>query len=153
VIRRLAPTAALLAVLVLVTTAGAWSRPVLGALSLARHQERYTSIAFVEALTPLFSAAAGSGLTLTARVVNHQGAGTRYTLDASLVDKSGAAMAAPRSQSFALPDGGTLDVPITFTLPGCTGRIRVDVDLAGRTEALHAWLNVQSTDPKVHTCA
>lgn len=151
---KVAPTAVLLAVLVLVTSAltGSWARPALSALSLTRHAERYTSIEFVESLTPLLSRPAGTPLAVTVRVGNHQGAGTGYALTSSLVDKSGSALAERQQRTFTLGDGATIDLPVVFALPECTGRVRVDVALTGRPQALRAWLNLQSSDAGVKAC-
>ena len=45
------------------------------------------------------------------------------------------------------------DLPVTFVLPDCTGRARLDVGLAGRSESLRAWFNIQSSRPEVKACA
>jgi hypothetical protein len=145
-IRTIAPTLTLAAVLALAVT-------VLNGGTALRHADRYTSVEFVEGVTPLLSRAAGSPFTLTVRVGNHEGRGVGYTLAAALTGRSGAALAPPQRTDLTVADGAAHDVPVTYTLPDCAGRVRVDVALVGRAEALHAWLNVQSADPKVTACA
>jgi uncharacterized membrane protein len=107
------------------------------AISFTRQPDSYTELYFTGP-TPVSTARVDGRqqITVSFAVTNHEGRPSHYAYLVRLLD-SGTIPAMERMSYIAVGDGETLNNSVTLALPQESRWSIVDVNLVGRTEAIH----------------
>lgn len=82
----------------------------------------------------------GKPVQFAFRAVNHESSATTYTYVVSLV-VPGSPAHVVKTGNFTLTDGRSSYITVTFSIPTSGVRSLVTVQLSGRSETIHFWVN------------
>lgn len=120
-----------------------WARNTQTFVNATTHQpERLTELYFTDPTTLPLVTKAGQSLSVGFTINNLEAKDMVYTYRTTFVDAQGSGTELGQHQ-VALPNGKTVSLRDTITVPVTTGRSELNVQLIDMPEAIHFWVDVE----------